>query len=887
MQTVPNGPGDGAEAPARLGRYELGRPLGTGGMGIVFEARDGLLDRAVAIKLLKPGAFRPASEVLLREAKALARLVHPNVVTVFDVGVTGDDIFVAMELVDGVTLRDWMEQPHDWRAVIDVFVAAGRGLAAVHALGLVHRDFKPSNVLLDRAGTPKVGDFGLVCATGEDADGASMGTPGYMSPEQGRGAPVDARTDQYAFAIALDEALRGAGPARLRPILARARSASPAGRYPSMDALIAALLHARRGPQRWWLAAGATSTLIATVAITLSVGQAAPEDPCPAPDAELAPIWGEARKAALDAHVRAVDPAQGATRLGVITGAFDPFARAWRAQRISACRATRVTGKQSDALLDRRVACLDRALAELGETVGAIERAPDPAGLDAALHAVVALPSLDACADTAALAERVPPPTGAAARAEHDAIARALAAIDVTRRVEGQLAGLEDRAAALVARARRLDHPGILADALVSLAEIQLEHEEDPAALATLDEAIQLGAAAHDDRLVATAWLRKVGIVDGRMKRLDDGDALLPAATAAVTRAGDRADQRFALGLLRSQLAMLRGDFDRARALLAEAGHGLDQAPGEFPAQRARAAEQAASIEAKAGNWARAADLYRAHIALVVAQLGADHPDIIRSTFNLGICLRMLHQDDAALVANRDAVRIGLARLAPSPSLASLVGGLASTLTQLGHNDEARPYAERALAMARATMPARDPRLAEPLGQLGQALMNLGDYAAARPLIVEELGLRDRDDKPTTSHASALNNLATIELSTSHCAAAIAPATRAVAMYEAVGGKDSADLSYPLSILGDCAMQAHRWPEAIAATARVVALTSSEVEPIEHMLGQWLHGRSLVESGRDRAVGLREVRAARAAMAASAYDATTLAQVDAWLAAHR
>jgi serine/threonine protein kinase len=331
--TVPDA-GDGDfEAPPSLGRFAIGRSLGAGGMGVVFEARDTVLDRAVALKLVRPGTSPDPAQGLLREAVALAQLVHPNVVTVFDVGPIGDDVFIAMELVDGDTLRAWMTGAHPWRAIVDMFMAAGRGLAAVHALGRVHRDFKPSNVLIDRAGTPKVGDFGLVCVDGEDAHGVVMGTPGYMAPEQARGGRIDARADQYAFAVALLEALGDAGPARLRPILARARADDPAARFPSMNALLAALARARRGPLRWWLAGLGTAAGLAIIAVAWQVGHVqAAVDPCPAPEAELGPggtrgaprsastLARSIRRRARPASTWSPAPSMGSRRAGATSG---------------------------------------------------------------------------------------------------------------------------------------------------------------------------------------------------------------------------------------------------------------------------------------------------------------------------------------------------------------------------------------------------------------------------------------------------------------------------------------------------------------------------------------------------------------------------------------
>ncbi len=213
------------DVPAEIGRYQVSRVLGSGGMGVVVLARDPDLDREVAIKLLHR-SFRGQQARLLREGQAVARLRHPNVVTVYDVGRHGAALFIAMEYVAGDTLRGWMHAHHDWRAVVETFHAAGLGLAAAHKAGLVHRDFKPDNVLLDVDGRVVVTDFGLAQVDAEDvapvdgvqptleltAAGALLGTPAYMSPEQFRAEEVDARTDQYSFCVALWQALFGLRP---------------------------------------------------------------------------------------------------------------------------------------------------------------------------------------------------------------------------------------------------------------------------------------------------------------------------------------------------------------------------------------------------------------------------------------------------------------------------------------------------------------------------------------------------------------------------------------------------------------------------------------------------------------------------------------------------
>lgn len=287
----------GTEAdPMQIGRYVLHQRIGSGGMGIVYAARDTELDRNVAVKLLRlGGGSRSEAERrhrLLREGKALARLSHPNVVHVYDVGEHDDRVFVAVELVAGRNAREWIEERKpSWREVLQVFIQAGRGLAAAHDAGIVHRDFKPENVLVGDDGRVRVLDFGLArgathaLTTAEEGDpgpasanassslatpltepGVVMGTPAYMAPEQHLGRPADARTDQFGYCVALHEALYRARPfsgktraalqravvgghvepfptdrdvpRRAGRILLRGLSARPENRYPDMHELL-------------------------------------------------------------------------------------------------------------------------------------------------------------------------------------------------------------------------------------------------------------------------------------------------------------------------------------------------------------------------------------------------------------------------------------------------------------------------------------------------------------------------------------------------------------------------------------------------------------------------------------------------------------------------
>jgi serine/threonine protein kinase len=219
----------------RVGRYLVLSTLGTGGMGVVFSAYDPQLDRKVALKLLRAGlgvTTKEARTRLRREAQAIAQLSHPNVVGVYDVGETEDgDLYIAMEFVEGDTLTTWLRTwPRTWREIVDVFLQAARGLLAAHSVGLLHRDFKPDNVLVGGDGRVRVTDFGLarsVLAPDDavrpkaemtalnlalTATGTVLGTPRYMPPEQLSSPEIDARSDQFSFCVALYEALYGVHP---------------------------------------------------------------------------------------------------------------------------------------------------------------------------------------------------------------------------------------------------------------------------------------------------------------------------------------------------------------------------------------------------------------------------------------------------------------------------------------------------------------------------------------------------------------------------------------------------------------------------------------------------------------------------------------------------
>lgn len=311
--------------PIQIRGYTILGPLGEGGMGQVFAALDERLGRKVALKVLRSdtaGDPRSAAR-LLREAQALARVAHPNVVQIYEVSEAEDQRFIAMEYIAGATLRSWLAtQPRRWREVVQLLLAAGRGLEAVHAVGLVHRDIKPDNIMIGADGRPRIVDLGLACDDPEErarisqaaelsktTTGVLVGTPAYMAPEQFQAGPVDARTDVFSFCAVAWEALlgrsafsgadlasrraavlsgavdidvRGDVPRRVRRVLLRGLSTAPEDRFATMEALLDALERAARPPRGARVAAGAVACAAVALPMWLSGDSPAPDVAPPA-----------------------------------------------------------------------------------------------------------------------------------------------------------------------------------------------------------------------------------------------------------------------------------------------------------------------------------------------------------------------------------------------------------------------------------------------------------------------------------------------------------------------------------------------------------------------------------------------------------------------------
>jgi len=553
-----------------LGRYAVGELLGAGGMGRVFAAVDSALGRTVALKVIRSDreAGSPhARSRLLREAQALARLHHPNVVTVHEVGTEAEHLFVAMELVEGQTLAAWLKaEPRGWRAVRDAFVAAGQGLAAAHAAGIVHRDFKPHNVIV---GTDRVVvvDFGLARAEGEETErvmpdsrpnlemgitttGDAVGTPFYMAPEQRAGGPVDAKADQYAFCVALHAALYHRPPAEGAPLpsapgvprfvgaaVLRGVARRPEDRWPSMAELLAALGRTFwTGPRKRLAAGGALAFLVALTGVAFTVGEhAATADPCAGGEALVAPLWDDAARTRVrDAFAKTGRPYAEDTFARVDAALRDRLA-VWARAHGEACAATEVRHEQAAELLDRRMDCLGQARREIAVLVGLLAEA-DGAMLDRAAQAARSAGDVTACADTAALREIMPPPRDPVSVVEIGGEREELARLQDLRRLGKTKDGLA-AAAALLERTRRLGYAPVLAAALYHDGLFEVDGGQLDAALDHFYEAAKVAGDAGDASIAAEAFSGAERILGSEKRHFEAADVAYRSALAAAARA--------------------------------------------------------------------------------------------------------------------------------------------------------------------------------------------------------------------------------------------------------------------------------------------------------------------------------------------------------------
>ncbi len=591
-----------------FGRFVILQAVGRGGMGEVYAAYDPSLDRKIALKLLRarPADGPSASDgnaLLAREARAMAQLSHPNVVTVFEAGAVGDQVYLAMELIHGRTLRQWQRDgARGWRQVLEVYRMAGAGLAAAHAAGLVHRDFKPDNVLLSHEGVARVTDFGLArpldSARGEDDAKASPfaseegltrpgmvpGTPAYIAPERLRGSPADARSDQFSFCVALYEALYGQppGPVNAAPVpsgagvpawvqraLVRGLAEDPLARWPSMEALLTAL---GQDPRPRWrrvvLAAAAVGLAVATVVVGRWYA-ARGERRCRDAGLPIASVWDGARKDAVHRAFLASAKPYAERTWREVERTLDGYAAAWARSALEACEATHVARTQTAQELDLRMLCLSRRRTELAALVDVFEDA-DAQVMEKAVGAASTLRPLSLCQDAVALRSSAGVPEEPALR---QAVADARAKLARSRALElsGRFKEGLEVAVQVQAEAQAIGYRPLQAEALLQEGLMRSLAGDRPKAEALLRRAALEAMAARQDEVAAIAWTRLIGTLVN-LNRLPEARMADALAVAAVEQlAGQPAHDELEAALEGARPSLLVDEPEQALAHLRRA----------------------------------------------------------------------------------------------------------------------------------------------------------------------------------------------------------------------------------------------------------------------------------------------------------------------------
>ncbi|HEY8379908.1 MAG TPA: serine/threonine-protein kinase [Nannocystis sp.] len=891
-----------AEAPIQhgnlVGRYVVLSPLGAGGMGVVYAAYDPQLDRKVALKLLHADAISASGatqskidgqERLMREAQAMARLHHPNVVTIHDVGKHVDDrIFIAMEFVEGCTLKQWLRaRPRTRQEVLSVFIQAGRGLQAAHEAGLVHRDFKPDNVLVSVRGQAQVLDFGLAKATEEGERpiperltetgtrslntaltqvGAILGTPAYMAPEQHLGEPTDARTDQFSFCVALYEALYGTPPfhgdslatlaaavlsgdvaeappessARvppwLRKVLLRGLSVNPADRYPSMAALLEDLSRDPSSQRRRWLLALGAAGAVALGAAGWAQLQASSDALCESARDQLVGVWDPDRKQEVKAAFAATgDPAFTAETFRRVEASLDSYTSRWVAAQTASCRAVQSGGGAGDELLFLQSACLARRFAELRAVVDVLARA-DRQVVERAVGVVAGLGDLDLCTDEKLLTTAVAPAASAEARATASALRARLDAARAEAR-SGQYGAALSRIEAVIVEARRLAYAPVLAESLVALGDLQAMSGRAREAEAAYAEAIRVAAEGRHAHAAAEAWVQLIESVGVLQAQFERALGLRLAAEAAIAWDGDDPVLRVRLLTVLARIRQHQGDYGDATALASQAlsllGEGDEGDDLASQLERARVHTALGNAAYARGEFEAADRHFRTALALRREALGPDHPDVASSLNDLGNNDYARGRYAEAREALEQALALRARVLGPDhPDLSNTETGLGAIFYATADYWAARDHYARAAAIRREALGPDHPRTASAWMNLGNAEIALGDFDKAREHYEAARAIQERVLGPEHPElAYSLTNLGYVLRNQDRLEESIRYFERALRIREKTLAPDDPTIGHTLDNLGEALSAAGHQPQALAALRRALAIREKAFGP--------------------------------------------------------
>ncbi len=821
----PEAPALGRGTP--LDRYVVLDPLGEGGMGMVYAAYDSVLDRKVALKLLPPGDPLGGPEVssgrarLLREAQAMARLSHPNVVAVYDVYQHGAQVFMAMELVDGQTLLQWhQEKPRGWKETLSAFLDAGRGLAAAHAAGLVHRDFKPSNVLVGKDGRVRVTDFGLArphnappeeAASDDSAPspgtstgpvkqhsllelqltqrGTVLGTPAYMAPEQFRGATADARSDQFSFAVSLWEALYGERPfegstpeerkekvlaGRIKPppphskvppfvhrALLRALHTPPEARYPSLDVLLAILERDPAQVRRRWLSAAALLLLFTGASVLAwSEWHHHHAHVCTGVPGQLDDIWDAPRQKTIEKAFLATGQPYAQDTWGRVRAALNAYTAAWMDMHQDTCEATRIRGEQSEAVMSLRMACLEGSRRELAALTDVFIEA-DATVVEKAISAASALRPLRRCADVEALLSEVKPPedtsTRQAVESERARLARIKALTEAGKYKEALKLASE-----VTGKTATLGYKPLHAEALFTRAWTQIISGQNQGVPPLLTEALWLAYASRHDTVATAAGVRLMGYysLNGPQEEAERWEHF---ARASLDRLGEHGELRAIFFNNQGMALYQQGKFPEAYEAFDKAFALAQQQLGPASATTLR---YATNSLAALGNMDRMDESQRALESLVrmgETYLGPLHPFLAQPLTNLSNAYASQGRiSDARRLLDQVREISQTTYGNRSEEWAHLQLAYGDIAASEGRDVEALSHYEEAVRLFRELTGQESTQVLQALEKVAEAQTSLERLSQAQQTFQQVLDLAKKDAQHEHIHTMALLGLAQV-----------------------------------------------------------------------------------------------------------------------------
>jgi tetratricopeptide (TPR) repeat protein/predicted Ser/Thr protein kinase len=771
-----------------VGRFAILELLGEGGMGTVYAVYDEQLDRRVALKLVKGVQSTTAHQRMLREARAMAKLSHPNVVPVFEVGEHEGQMYLAMEFVKGQTLAQWLEEEKPtWTEVVTTYLQAGRGLCAAHAEGLVHRDFKPQNAVMGADGRVRVLDFGLA-ATHHDPkqesqdtlkprpagaaiessltkSGAVLGTPAYMPREQWTAGIVDHRSDQFSFCVSLWEAVYGSrpfsgdttveifgniandtlvdppksdAPAKLRVVLQRGLRSEPDERWESLEALLSeleGLIDDR--PRR-------TRTLVIGVAAagaSFALGLPAYESwvrdrqtrACQKEAIErTAGLWDPQIRARVETGLLDTGANFASASSDRVLQQVDAYVETLTDVDRRACLAATVEESWTPDDHGRAQWCLAERTRDLTAVLARLQNA-DPLVAASAVTATAELVRPQQCLDQERL-RRLPAPPLDAQRRRTEAT-RANLAEAWARRATGDLPGGLGRARAVVEQAS--DDPSLRAEALYASGIISAGLGDFAASEAALLDAFFVASGVRDYETSASTAEALADVIGVELERHGDGAGWARHAKLALDELGvEPSHPRSAEHLSTlSRLQNARGNYQEARTLRMQALDIRERVFGSEHPLVANDLNNLANVESTLGNGQESLKLHQRALAIDEAVYGPEHPRVAAKLGDLAANYIVLGKPDVALEHYERALSLTEAALGSDhPDVARLLTAIGPLLNKTGDPDRAEAALLRALELREASLRHDHPDIGRTLNNLANVYYRAGDYKRAGPL---------------------------------------------------------------------------------------------------------------------------------------------------------